>query len=243
MQNVDYLTEGFETGEVIIITGWPGFGKTLFVKSMLTNFSKQGLPILSISYEGKTSQFFKKLSKPLPHFYLPRENKSYDIDWIEEKIKEGVSRYKVKVIMLDHLHFIIAPPRNDKVDTYAYTLQVGTLIRKIKEMSVKYDVAIFLVCHCGKPPRNTDGKPPPLPQKGDLKDSSGIDQDSDAVYAIQRVFKKQKGYSSKSFEATDDTEFYIRKQRENGKLGRIARLTYCNGELVPAMTLDDEKAL
>ena len=242
MANIDYLTEGFETGEVIIITGWPSFGKTTFLRSMLTNFSKQGLPILSISYEGKMSQFFRKLSSPLPHFYLPRENKSYDIDWIEEKIKEGVSKHKIKVILLDHLHFIITPPGN-KTDTYAYTLQVGALIRRIKEMSVKYDVAIFLVCHCGKAPKNSDGKPPPLPQQGDLKDSSSIDQDSDAVYVIQRVFRKRKGYSSKSYEATNDTEFYIIKQRETGKLGKIALLTYSNGELIPAISLEDEKAL
>jgi len=243
ISNVDYLTDGFETGEVIVITGWSGYGKTTFCQTMLTNFSRQGLPILSISYEGKLSQFFRKLSNPLPNFYLPKKNKSYDMDWMEERIREGALKHGVKVVLLDHLHFIINPPALNSGDTYSYTLQVGVLIRRIKELAVELDVAIFLVAHCAKPPKNKDGKPPPLPQKADLKDSSAVEQDSDAVYAIQRVFTKQKGMASSNYEATDETQFLIIKQRENGMLGRIAKLTYSGGELIPTLDLEEERAI
>lgn len=241
--NIDYLTEGFETGEVIVITGWSGYGKTTFCRTMLTNFSRQNLPILSISYEGKMSQFFRKLSTPLPNFYLPENNRSYDVEWMEERIREGVIKHGVKIVMLDHLGFMINPPASNSQDTYAYTLQVGALIRRIKELAVELDVVMFLVAHCGKPPKNADGKPPPLPQKADLKDSSAVEQDSDAVYAIQRVFEKKRGMASSTYEATDETQFLIVKQRENGMLGRIAKLTLVNGELVPSLDIEDERAL
>lgn len=239
ISNIDYLTEGFETGEVIVITGWSGYGKSTYVRSMLTNFSRQNLSVLCISYEGKISQFFRKLSKPLPNFFLPEKNKSYDMDWMEKRIREGALNNGVKVVLLDHLHFIINPPGPNMKDTYAYTLQVGVLIRRIKELAVELDVAIFLVAHCAKPPKNSEGKPPPLPQKADLKDSSAVEQDSDAVYAIQRVFKKPKGMASASYEAIDETEFFIIKQRENGMLGRKAKLTYVDGELIPSADLDE----
>jgi len=242
ISNIDYLTEGFETGEVIVITGWSGYGKTTFCQTMLTNFSRQGLPILSISYEGKLSQFFRKLSNPLPNFYLPKKNKSYDMDWMEERIREAALNHGVKVVLLDHLHFIINPPGQNMRETYMYTLQVGVLIRRIKDLAVELDVAIFLVAHCAKPPRNETGKPPPLPQKADLKDSSAVEQDSDAVYVIQRVFAKPKGIASANYEATDETQFYIIKQRENGNLGKIAKLIYSGGELVPKEVID-ERAL
>lgn len=243
IKNVDYLTEGFETGEVIIITGWSGYGKTTFCQTMLTNFSRQGIPILSISYEGKLSQFFRKLSTPLPNFFLPGKNKSYDMDWMEARIREGAANHGVKVVLLDHLHFIINPPAPNSQETYAYTLQVGVLVRRIKELAVELDIAVFLVAHCAKPPKNKHGKPPPLPQKADLKDSSAVEQDSDAVYAIQRIFEKPKGVASANYEATDETHFLIIKQRENGMLGRIAKLTYSNGELVPTIDLEEERAL
>lgn len=243
ISNIDFLTGGFESGEVIIITGWSGFGKTTFCQTMLTNFSNQGMPILSISYEGKLSQFFRRLSNPLPNFYLPRKNRSYDLDWLKQRISEGVSKHGIKVALLDHLGFIIPPPRGDHFDTYAYTLKVGALIREVKALAMDYDITIFLVCHCGKPPKNKDGKPPPMPQKGDLKDSSGIEQDSDAVYVIHRVYEKLKGVRGEAaYAAIDKTQFQIMKQRENGNMGKVALLTYHNGALIPAMSQAEEKA-
>lgn len=241
--NIDYITEGFETGEVITITGWSGYGKTTFCQTLLTNFSRQGLPLISISYEGKVSQFFRRLSKPLPHFYMPKERRPYDIPWLEKTISEGVSKFAVKIALIDHLGFIVAPPADDYINTYAYNLRLGALYRRLHDFAVEQDITIFMVAHCGKPPKTKDGKPPPMPGKPDLRDSSAIEQESDGVYVIQRVLKKSRGYSSKNYEATDMTEFQIMKQRENGHIGKIALLQYRNGELVPAISEQDEKIL
>lgn len=241
IDNIDYLTDGFETGEVITITGWSGYGKTTFCQTLLTNFSRQKLPTLSISYEGKVTQFFRRLPNPLPHFYMPMERRSYDTQWLQCKIAEGVAKYGIKIVLIDHLGFVVSPPKDDYANTYAYNLRLGALYREVHSWAEKYDVTIFMVCHCGKPPKTKDGKPSPRPGKSDLKDSSAIEQESDAVYVIHRILEKKGSISNRHYEGTNETEFQIMKQRENGNIGKITLLTYHNGELIPAISQDEER--
>ena len=142
---LDMHTQGFETGELIVISGWTGHGKTTICQSLTVNFEKQGIKTLWFSYESPARSFFSKF-KSLPLFYLPKELKKSTLDWIEERILEAKIKYDIRVVMIDHLHFLF-----DFIQTRHPSLEIGTIVRTLKTLAIKYNLVIFLIAHTSMP--------------------------------------------------------------------------------------------
>lgn len=168
------LTDGFEGGELIILSGPTKHGKTLFAQSMTDNMALQGIGCLWFSYEMTAKQFLNRFD-PVPLFYLPDELVSTSPTWLEDKIWEAKLKFNIKVVFIDHLHFLV-----DMAHMKNPSLEIGALVRKIKKIAVKLNVIIFLICHLTK--TNLDEEP----TEKDLRDSSFIAQDADSTIMIWR---------------------------------------------------------
>ena len=70
--DLDRYIEGFEPGELIVVSGKPGSGKTLFMQTLTRNISEEGYGICWFSYELLPNQLFRCFPK-LPYFYLPKQ--------------------------------------------------------------------------------------------------------------------------------------------------------------------------
>jgi replicative DNA helicase len=199
-----------------IISGLTGQGKTAFAVSLTKNFIEMNLPCLWFSFEISSQELFERFGKEVPVFYLPRLLSSKSALWIEKKIHEAVTKYGTKIIFIDHLHYLAddASVRNKNLPEI-----LGALCRSFKMMARKERVVIFLLCHMRKV-----GAGKERPSIEDLKDSSGIAQESDSVMIVHRRGKKRarRGEIPDEFaELSTDVNIWIDKNRRTGKLGCV----------------------
>jgi replicative DNA helicase len=174
---IDDACEGFQDGELIVISGPTKNGKTLLAQSFTNNFSKFGEHPCWFSYEVPARQFLNQFPD-LPLFYLPAKNYAQDFEWFMERSCESHIKFGTRVIFIDHLHYLIDMARIKNT-----SLDIGTIVRRIKRFAVDNDFVIFLLCHIGK------AESEQLSYR-DLRDSSFIAQESDTVIMIKRHPKK-----------------------------------------------------
>ena len=176
---LDRLIEGFEGGELVIVSGKTGCGKTLMAQSLTKNLCKQRLYPLWFSYEMTARQFLNRFHK-VPLFYMPMTLKERALDWIDSKIYEARVKHGIKAVFIDHLHFLI-----DLAISQNASLRIGQIVRTIKKIALKHEIVIFLLCHVAK---TYDA----VPSIDSLRDSSLIAAESDIVLVIWRIEDNEK---------------------------------------------------
>lgn len=180
---------------------------TSLAQTFTANFAKDKNYTLWFSYEMPPRQFLRKFNV-LPLFYVPKEIKGSAISWIEEKIIEAKVKYGIKVVMIDHLHFLV-----DMIKMNSPSLEIGTIVRSLKTLCIKHNIVIFLIAHTTKPKGNK------MPGLEDFRDSSFITQEADCAMAIQRAKLLGGSYGP-------DSWLIILKHRREGVMGRKIKLTY-----------------
>jgi len=183
---VDRLCEGFEAGELVVISGPRKNGKSLWAQSITYHLNEQEVYPLWFSYEVTPKNFFKRFDvKGLPFFALPFREMDNNLGWIEERIVEALVKFGSAVVFIDHLHYLLDLERIRNP-----SLEIGTLIRKLKRICVNYNIIIVLMCHFTKHIRGDE------PDTGDARDSSFIEQESDTGFVIWRDKTDKKKESS-----------------------------------------------
>ena len=171
---IDNLCEGFRDGELITISGPTKNGKTLLLQTFTANFVKQLLYPLWFSFEVPARQFLSQFPN-LPLIYMPSKLKPRAMQWFEDRVWESYEKYNTRIICIDHLHFLVDMARQQQV-----SLEIGTIIRKLKTLAVEGNFVIFLLCHTKM------GKHDGTLSYESIRDSSFISQESDTVLMIQR---------------------------------------------------------
>lgn len=193
--------------DVTVIWGSTWQWKTELTLTLTYNFASQWIPVLYISYEVLIWYLlnkFKKMwaTKDMP-IYAPEAANRHNIKWIEEKIVESKNKYWVKVVVVDHLWFVM--PRM-KVSESGNTDTVLTqILRDFKSIAIKERIIIILPVHL----RKTED-----PSMNDIKGSSGIAQESDQVFIIER--EKNRDDNSPNF-YTNHSRIKLEKNRKTGK--------------------------
>lgn len=169
------LDGGFEGGELYAVSGLTKHGKTTLCQTLTWHFIKQQRHSLWFTFEVTPVKFLQKYPET-PTIYLPRELKPYALNWVDEKIEEAYLKYHTKIIFIDHLHFLF-----DLARTKNTSLEIGRVIRHLKQIAVNKDMIIFILCHTQKvDPEGEIGYTA-------IRDSSFVAQESDSVFMIQRT--------------------------------------------------------
>ncbi len=173
---LDKSIEGFEGGELIVISGPTKSGKTLLGQTMTVNFFEQDIRTLWFSYELTPRQFGRAFNGNPPVFVLPKKLKAYALEWIEDRIAEALAKYRIGVVFIDHLHFLfdLARSRNQSIE-------IGQVIRFLKSIAIEGNLVIFLLCHLNRFDISKE------PTHDNFRDSSFIAQESDTGMLIWRV--------------------------------------------------------
>lgn len=206
---LDYMTGGYRAGELVIISGKTGEGKTTFASTLTYNLAMEGKQSLWFSFEITNRQFIKKFDL-LPPFWLPKKLSESKIKWIEKRIIEAKVKYNTNIIFIDHLHYIVPPTQTQNI-----SIAVGAAMREIKQICIRHKMVIFLVAHVGKMLRDT------LPELDDLRDSSFVSQEADFVIFVSRGKKSKGTGEEKITEYTKDSTLLIKKNRYNGHMGNV----------------------
>lgn len=204
--SLDKLITGFEQGEMCVISGITGNGKTLFAKTLTYHLSLNDINCLWFTYEEQPKTFLRRFHEDfMPVFFLPNKHLNTTLSWIEERIIESKVKYSCKVVFIDHLHFLI--PLQESRNT---SLLIGGIMRELKKIALKHEIVLFILAHTHKI------KQEETPDLSNLRDSSFIAQEADKVIIIRRKGKKTKG----EIEFTNESTVYILKNRMTGVLGK-----------------------
>lgn len=199
----DALLGGFSAGEVNVVAGMSGHGKTSIIQEWSVKLAIDSkLPSLWFSYEVLARPLWEKFktmgaTEDTP-IYMPRLNESGDTEWITEVIENSIEKWGIKVVCIDHLGFLNAPKGRyaNAADSITHT------VRALKRMAVKYGLIFLLPVHV----RKTLSKVPDL---NDIKDASGIAQEADSVFFIGRE-------KDSSGQLTTDARLWLVKNRKSG---------------------------
>lgn len=175
LPQLDKYTGGFCPGELIAISGPRKAGKTLFAQTLTVNFAKQDIMSLWFSYELSSREFINRFPGELPVFVMPQKMKANSLEWLRNRILEGLVKYGIKMVFIDHLHYLfdLARMRNTSIE-------IGQVIRTLKMLAIELNITIFLMCHMAKL------DPYQEPSDDNIRDSSFVSQESDAGIMIWR---------------------------------------------------------
>lgn len=211
---LDNIIGGFGKGDIILITGDTGDGKSTFSRFLLRKLAEQEKKSLVFSYEESNFEFLSKFHNELPDGYLPKVVADKSTVWIERKIVEGIAKFKIECVFIDNLKGII-----DYGSPKPLTAEIDFTIQKLKEIAMKYNIVLFLVAHIKK----EEGK---AIDKNSVKDSKTIVDTSSIGIALHRVREKQpkQQEEEEGIRYTNYCSCYIIKNRYNGKCDNLSLL-------------------
>jgi replicative DNA helicase len=176
------LRGGFRPQQLIVVSALTKSGKTSFVVDLTTKMLHLS-PLWFPFEEGveELSEKFEDRNEPIPNFASPKSMKPYNLNWVEERIVEGIAKHGSRVVVIDHLDFIV-PYNSDRHD-----LRVSEAMRTLKGIAKKFDITIILICHL------TKAKMESQPTLEDLRGSASIGQEADTVILLWREMKRESG--------------------------------------------------
>lgn len=224
IEELDDKYKGFRSGSVNVISGIPGHGKSSFCRTLTISAYLQNIKSQWFSFEEPNEEFFEKFPKDIPEFYLPQEMKDNDIKWITERVIEGIIKYNVKVIFIDHLHYLLPFGSTNREAI------IGDIMRYLKlKLARRFDIVVFLIAHLKKNiEEDSKGGKVRIAGLSDIRDSSFIGGEADTVTMVTRV-DVENCYDTR-------TELTVRKNRRYGIYGSVKCL-YKNHTLLEC---DDE---
>lgn len=220
---------GVREGDLIVITGISGEGKTTFAQNITLKLAKDMKSSLWFSYEVIVDNLyakFKEMSQGIEinnlPIFVPQKITSGNIGWIKEKIIKSQDYSNTQFVFIDHLDFI-SP--NQKMSSDQKRIVIKEICTELKSLAIELKVIIFLMAHVKK----VQGREVEMQ---DLAESSGIYQLADYVFSVQRI-KEKKNIGSVITELDTDLSIVkILKNRKNGKKG-IMRFNMENNLIKP----------
>jgi len=175
----------FKAWDLVVISWMSWHWKTTIAQTFAVNLAELWLPILFFSYEVLISHLWKKFKEmwvTSDHpIYSVEKHTTGNVWWIEQKVKEAKVKYWIKVLVIDHLWFLL-PKSNVNGISSNYAAYIGSIVRDLKTLAKDEKIIIILPAHL----RKTED-----PTMNDLKDSSSISQESDYVFIINRERSNQ----------------------------------------------------
>lgn len=178
----DAIKGGVRGGDLIVGTGISGHGKTSMFRNISLNMSKKELSSLWFSYEEMIENMYAKfkqmgVSDKTFKIFTPKQLTTGNVEWIQEKIKEGVDKYNTKFVFIDHIDFLT--PKKQIKSSDQKRMILGDICRELKTMAMALDVVVFLISHVKK----VQGR---AIEMQDISESGDIFKLADLVLSVQR---------------------------------------------------------
>lgn len=177
----DVMWGGVSGGDLVVISGRSGEGKTTLAQSISYQMAELGLPQVWFSYEMELTEIATKFKamgiKEDFLAYVPLKLKSGKVDWIEKRIVEAALKFNAKAVFIDHLGFL-APRATGESAERNLSIYLGQIARQLKSIALEHDIIIFLLAHTRKTREELD--------LDDIAYSGGIGQEADFVFMVER---------------------------------------------------------
>ena len=203
--NLDKVLVGMGKGDLVVVGGRPGMGKTSFCMNIATNVAKStGKAVAIFSLEMSSEQLVSRMlgSEALIDSTAMRTGRLTDDDWrhlaeaesalyhtkilidptttiTPTAMKSKLRRVKdLGLIVVDYLQLMYPDvPSDNRVR------DIADITRSLKLMAKEFGVPIIL---CSQLARATENRKDRQPMLSDLRDSGAIEQDADIVMFLYR---------------------------------------------------------
>jgi len=236
--DLDDMTAGLGSGDLIILAGRPSMGKTTFADNIVTNVALRGEPVAFFSLEMSDEQIIERAISEVGRvdYQRLRTGRLNDDDW--PLVTSAVSRlsqaplfvddtaalrigelrsrarrlkraHDVKLVVIDYLQLMRAEGENQ-------TQRIGAISAGLKALAKELRVPVIALSQLNRSLEQRSNKRPIL---SDLRDSGNLEQDADVIVFIYRdeVYNEHTRFQGMA-------ELIIGKQR-NGPTGTV-HLTY-----------------
>ena len=170
----DYYGFEIDGNNLFLLANFTVVHNTTFAQYLTNAFAEQQIKSLWFSYEVAPHQFFDKFEN-LPLFYLPNILAGKTLQWIEDRIIEAKVKYEVKVVFIDHLHYLL-----NFASINSVTPEIDYIVRNLKLLCLKHNLIIFLLCHLAKVKVDEEL------ENSHLRNSAMIAGEADTVLMIRR---------------------------------------------------------
>lgn len=214
----DCIKGGFREGDLNIITGIPGEGKTTLARMFTLNFAKQGIPSLWFSYEMTLPELWDSFDemgadKSLIS-YAPLELND-DYEWLTRHMDKAVKENGIKAIFIDTLGDIVKSVKSPQ-EMSNYASYLAQLCKDLRMYGIKNNVMMFAIAHAVKNTRSRSNET----DNADIANSNGIPAAATNIFHVWRT--------------TEHTIIKIGKSRRDGtKKGWQIKCDFIENKLVP----------
>lgn len=229
--DLDALSGGLRPGQVIVVAGRPGMGKTALGLDIARHAAiRHGLTTAYFSMEMTTQELFDRVlsaQSRIP-YQLIRDGKLDDDDWvraanavatmsaaplffddstdqtvkrIENKLRKLSARYGLDLVVIDHLG-LMSDASARRQDRQQ---EVARMARDVKVLAKTLQVPVLLLCQLNRGPA---GRADKEPQLTDLRESGEIEQSADMVIMLHR-----EDYYDAESPRSGEADLLVRKNR------------------------------
>jgi replicative DNA helicase len=207
-RDLDALTNGLHPGQLIVIAGRPGLGKsTLGMDIMRSASIKHGMTSVLFSLEMGKSEITMRLLSAEARVQLQamRAGGMSDNDWnkvarrmsevasaplyiddspnltmmeIRAKARRLRQRHQLSLVVVDYLQLMSSPRRVDNRQQ-----EVAEMSRSLKLLAKELEVPVIAISQLN---RGAEQRADKRPQLSDLRESGAIEQDADIVILLHR---------------------------------------------------------
>ncbi|APW38469.1 hypothetical protein RD110_15720 [Rhodoferax koreense] len=240
----DKLDGGMRKGEVIVIAGRPGMGKTALGMTICENVADAGEQVGFLSMEMPKAQVNRRrvaMKSGVPLHKLKRPERMSDFDWsqmtaavekvrlspmdvsdqgglninqVRLKARKLKRRKGLRVLMIDYIGLMEGTDKKANRST-----QLGEVSRGIKALAKELDCTVLLLAQLN---RDVEKRPNQRPMMSDLRECGDIEQDADIILFVHRPIhiKPDLGPEWKRY-----AEIILGKQRD-GDSGMVLDMQY-----------------
>lgn len=192
---LDYMFGGFYPGRLVALTAPAKIGKTSLALNIAVHNAKRAKPVLVFNLEMRPPELMRKSLACLfatnldelaeehrsrfkvqyPNFplYFASRPRKLSFESVAEIIREATKLYGLKLVIFDHLHFLVRSAENVAAVT-------SLVSRQFKMLAEELEIPILLIVQLRKLNRDRIGT------IDDMKDSSSIGQDADDNICLYR---------------------------------------------------------
>lgn len=228
--DLDRLLNGLQAGQMIIIAGRPGLGKSVLGLDFARSCSiRQNLHSLVISLEMSRVEIMERLIAaearvPLHHL---RSGQLSDVDWSKlagrmSELSEGPlhindtcgpsiravsaaarrakQEHDLRLVVVDNVQLMRSDRRVENRQN-----EIADISRGLKQLARELDIALVVISQLN---RSAEGRFDKRPQLSDLRDSGQLEQDADVVILLHRD-----DYYDKESPRAGEADIIVAKQR------------------------------
>jgi replicative DNA helicase len=260
-RDLDKMTNGWQSSDLIIIAARPAMGKTAFTLSMAKNAAKAGKAVVIFSLEMASTQIAQRIMSGESEVNSTklRNGQLDDSEWkrlhaatdvlsnlpiyiddtpainifeLRAKCRRLKQNAGIELIIIDYLQLMTGAP-NDKRGNREQ--EISSISRALKGLAKELHVPVIALSQLSRAVETRGGEK--RPQLSDLRESGAIEQDADIVTFLYRpaYYALEEGGD---YDGPRDLAEVIVSKHRNGGLGTV-NLKFI-GEYVKFDNRDDD---